>query len=215
MAGWLNTSFFEFDRALFVFAHNLFLGAGNLLTPLFKAITFLGNGGWFFIVLGIVLLLFKKTRKTGVALLLSIACGAIFTNLILKNSVARLRPYVANEEYRSFWQSVGGKIESEYSFPSGHTTVTMASMMAIFLSSNKKWSWLGFVFAIIMGLTRIYFTVHYATDVIAGLIVGALAGGIGYYLLKIIFNAIEINSDNKFCHFILNADITKLFRKSK
>ena len=43
-----------------------------------------GNGGWFFILLGVALILFKNTRKTGLAVLLSLLFGAIFTNIILK-----------------------------------------------------------------------------------------------------------------------------------
>ena len=56
--------------------------------------------------------------------------------------------------------------------------------MAIFLLGNKKYSWIGLPFAVIMGLTRIYLIVHYATDVIVAWMMGALAGVIAFYLVK-------------------------------
>ena len=38
----------------------------DTLTPFWRAVTFLGNGGWFWIVLSVLLICFGKTRKTGV-----------------------------------------------------------------------------------------------------------------------------------------------------
>ena len=215
MSDWLNNTFYNFDRGVFISMNNLAKAMGGFLTPLFKAITFLGNGGWFFILLGIVLILFKNTRKTGLAVLLSLLFGAIFTNIILKNIVARPRPYLVNAEYRMYWQSVWGKVQSEMSFPSGHSTASMAFAMAFYLAFNKKWGWVGFVLALVIGLTRLYFIVHYATDIVGGFMVGAIAGVIGTYLMKYLFSLIKKNKNKKFCAFILKADIKNLFNKSK
>ena len=215
MAEWLNSAFYSFDRGIFIMMNNLYSSMGGFLSPLFRAITFLGNGGWAFWVLGIILILFKKTRKTGLAILLAIGVGAIFTNVLLKNLVDRARPYLSRIEYRSFWLSVKGMTESEASFPSGHATVSMASAMAFYLAFNKKWRWVGFIVAFIIGVTRLYFIVHYATDVVAGFIVGALAGVIGYYLMKALYKLFNDKKQNKVCSFILNADIKNLFTKNK
>ena len=38
----------------------------DALTPFWRAVTFLGNGGWFWIVLCVLLICFGKTRKTGI-----------------------------------------------------------------------------------------------------------------------------------------------------
>ena len=67
------------------------------LNPIMRTITSLGNAGLFWILLALVLLSFKKTRKIGLACAVSIAIGALITNLILKNWVARIRPYEALE----------------------------------------------------------------------------------------------------------------------
>lgn len=42
----------------------------DALTPFWKVITFLGNGGWFWLMLAVGLLVYKKTRLTGIAALL-------------------------------------------------------------------------------------------------------------------------------------------------
>lgn len=214
MSEWLNTTFYAFDKSAFLSANALAKNASGFFTPFSQVFAILGKGGIFFILLSIVLILFKRTRRMGVSMLLAIGVGALFTNVILKNAVARPRPYLS-EEFKPFWQAVGEHTESEFSFPSGHTTVTMTSMTALFLSANKKWSWIGFVFSLIMGLTRVYLVVHYLTDVIAGLIVGGVSGVIGYYLCKLIFKVMENNRHKKFCEFSLNADIINLFKKSK
>ena len=56
----------------------------DMLTPFMKSVTFLGNGGWFWILCAVVLLAVPKTRKTGYAAALSLIFGAIVTNLLLK-----------------------------------------------------------------------------------------------------------------------------------
>ena len=44
----------------------------DMLTPFMKSVTFLGNGGWFWILCAVVLLAVPKTRKTGYAAALSV-----------------------------------------------------------------------------------------------------------------------------------------------
>lgn len=207
MAQWLDSSFFSFDASVFNFMHNLALKAGGFFTPFFKVVSFFGEGGIFFIILGVLLLLFNNTRKNGVALLMAILIGFILTNIIIKNSVARLRPYQSCERYREFWAFVKSKDQSEYSFPSGHVTVTMASMTALFFTCKKKWSWVFFLFALLMCFARVYQIFHYATDVIGGLIVGGVAGTCAFFIVKAIYKAIEKNKEKAFCFFLLNADL--------
>ena len=53
----------------------------DMLTPFMKSVTFLGNGGWFWILCAVVLLAVPKTRKTGYAAALSLIFGAIVTKI--------------------------------------------------------------------------------------------------------------------------------------
>ena len=74
---------------------------------------------------------------------------------------------------------MGQHVESDFSFPSGHTNVACAAMLPLFLLGDKKVSWLAFVFGVLMGISRIYLVVHFPSDVVAGLITGTIAGMIG------------------------------------
>lgn len=214
MALFLNTVFYGFDKAMFLFVNRLTNVAGSFLTPFFEFITFFGDKGWFFIALGVILLLFLKHRKAGVCILLAIVLGGLFTNIILKKAVQRPRPYTV-EEFKILWQAVGASKESEFSFPSGHTTSAFACAMAFFLSKNKKYSWTLFIFALLVAFSRIYLVVHYTTDVIGGIISGSLAGVIAYFITNLIYKVIEKNSQNIICSFINSFDIIDCFKKKK
>ena len=55
-------------------------------------------------------------------------------------------------------------------------------MTALFLAGNKRYSWTAFIFAFLMGVSRIYLVVHYPSDVLGGIVVGACAAIIGTFI---------------------------------
>lgn len=142
--------------------------------------TTLGNAGLLFIVLALVMLCFKKTRKTGIVVLFALAIGFVFTNLILKHLIARPRP----------WLDVAGLLPlidetDPNSFPSGHTTCAFAFVSALWHVAPKTWmKWSALAAAIFMGYSRLHVGVHYPSDVLAGVVVGLLAGWTAYSLCK-------------------------------
>ncbi len=184
----LNTFFAPFDEALFSFCKLLHDGAGAILDPFFKFITVFGDKGIFFIALGIILAIIPKTRRFGITALFALLIGALITNVCIKNLVARPRPYVMNDIAKALWESVGHKTESDFSFPSGHTTASFAFSTAIFLTGNKKYSWTVYFAAFAIAFSRIYLAVHYPTDVIAGLIIGTAAGIAAFFIAKYLFS---------------------------
>lgn len=179
-AQWINSVFGGFDIAVSTFIYNLFYPLGNFFTPFFEFISFLAHDGIPLIIFSIILIIFKKTRRFGTAMLISIAVGALFTNCCLKILIARPRPYADTASYfYSKWLTVGMNMESDKSFPSGHTTAAFALCTAVFLCGNRKKSWTAYIFAILIGISRIYLMVHFPSDVVAGVIVGIIAGIIG------------------------------------
>jgi len=179
-AAWLNAVFAGFDEAIMVAVHQLYVLAGDFFTPVMEFISFLGNGGVCLIILSAILIIFKKTRRFGTAMLLGLAIGFLFTNLWLKVVVARPRPYT-NEGtvFHELWVIMGQHMESDKSFPSGHTTAAFGCMVPVFILGKKKYSWGALAFAVLMGISRIYLTVHYPSDVLGGIIVGSIAGMVG------------------------------------
>ena len=186
---WINNTFASFDQNMVVLVHRLHEMAGGFFTPFFEFISELGHGGIPLIILAIILMLFRKTRRYGTAMLIGLTIGALITNCCLKILIARARPYTdetkaffSTDLYQRLWLMVGQNVESDKSFPSGHTTAAFAAMTALFLVGNKIISWTAFIFAFLMAVARIYLVVHYASDVLAGMIVGVLAGIIAYFI---------------------------------
>ena len=134
-------------------------------------ITSLGNGGWFWIVLGILLLFFPKTRKLGLLTLGSMLIGFLITNICLKNLVARPRPYTQRPDL-----TILVKEPHDWSFPSGHTTASFAFAFAFYFGlEHKKYSIPVFVLVALIAFSRLYVGVHYPTDVLGGLLTGTLS----------------------------------------
>lgn len=179
-AMWINSAFADIDLAVTWAIHGLYDLAGGFFTPFFEFISFLGWNGFLLILLSAALILVKKTRRFGTAMLIGLALGAFLTNCVLKIAIARPRPYTDEASmYNAFWKLVGMNTESDKSFPSGHTTAAFAAMTAVYLVGNKRISWTAYIFAFLMGISRIYLVVHFPSDVIAGMIVGIVSGIIG------------------------------------
>ena len=135
-----------------------------------KTITHLGDAGWVWIILGIVLLIPKKTRKAGIAALAALAIGALITNVALKNIIARIRPYEVVEGLKLLIEP-----QSDFSFPSGHTCASIGAALAMYPFLERKWGIPLVILAVLISLSRLYVGVHYPTDVLGGAVVGAFA----------------------------------------
>lgn len=187
-AAWLNSTFAGLDHSVAQFAHALHEGAlGGFLDWFMPFITFFADAGWGFLALGILLVCFRKTRKLGMATLLGVIIGAVFTNVIIKNWVARPRPYAdAASDFYAWWQTVGARTESDLSFPSGHTTAAFAAISGLFFALGRKHRGRLFLFIIplLIAFSRIYLMVHYTSDVLAGLLIGFFSGWLASRLVR-------------------------------
>jgi len=139
-----------------------------MLTPLMKLVTTLGEGGAIWIAVGIILLIRKPTRKAGAVVLLALIFCLVTGNILLKNIIARPRPCWRNPEVPMLIA-----IPKDYSFPSGHTMSSFAAATGVFFW-DKKWGIAALVLAVLTSLSRLYFYVHYPTDILAGMIIGIL-----------------------------------------
>ena len=122
-AQWLNTAFAGYDKAILKIMHSLAGALGPVLTPLMKLITFLGEKGLLLLLLSLVLMCFARTRRIGVCVFGAVCCGALITNFILKDWIARPRPFETVDLYR---QLVAGRRLPRRGrrtpAPSGHVT---------------------------------------------------------------------------------------------
>ena len=157
----------------------------------------------------------KKLRKTGGTLLLAIVFGTVMTNGIFKPLFGRPRPYIYykdNAQYMSWYTQAGSHVESDKSFPSGHTTLAFETAVALFSTLNKKFSWVFLVMAV--GLSRIYLAVHYPTDVIGGFFIGVVAGILGYLVARAILKYAE-ETENPLIKKLNNFDLLDKFAKKQ
>lgn len=141
----------------------------DALTPVMKFITHLGDAGWIWIALTIMFLLVKKMRSTGVLMTCSLVGSLIVNNLILKNLVARTRPYEAVDGLQRIIEA-----QRDLSFPSGHTGSSFAAAVVIFLTCPRKIGGPALILAFLIMFSRLYVGVHYPTDVLAGMITGTV-----------------------------------------
>ncbi len=214
-AQWLNTSFYGFDHFILSMLHDFAVLTSGHLTWLFKLITFLGEKGLLFILFSIFLMLFKKTRKVGICMFGAIGCGAILTNFIIKDMVARPRPFMSEVlEYKEWWQYIGSVAEDEFSFPSGHTTAITAALMSIFFFSKSKKKYWVFLFIVLMGISRNYLMAHYPSDILGGIVIGLVAAIIAFYITKLIYYIFD-KYENKFFNFIKTFDIVDFIKEKR
>ncbi|MBR5429490.1 MAG: phosphatase PAP2 family protein, partial [Firmicutes bacterium] len=138
MAAWLNSTFSVYDYGILGALHTAAQYAGSILTPVMKVVSLLGEKGLLMFLLALVLVCFSRTRKMGICIFGAVCCGALITNLILKDLVARPRPYETLEVYRQWWLTVGAPLEEDFSFPSGHVTAITAGMTALCLTGRRR-----------------------------------------------------------------------------
>lgn len=143
------------------------------MDTLMPPLSSLGDAGIIWIVLSILLLLFPRTRRAGVASAFSLILMLISGNMILKPLISRMRPFTVNTAVTLLIPPPG-----DFSFPSGHTFASFASSTAI-LRNHKRIGIPALILAVLIAFSRLYLYVHYPTDVLAGLLLGILAGYLG------------------------------------
>ena len=173
----MSDAIFNFDRAILLWIQNNL--RGGILDPIMVFITHLGDKGLFWIVLTLLLLCFRKTRKAGVTSAISMLIGLIVVNLILKNWIARIRPYVKIEDLVLMIEQ-----QKDFSFPSGHACNSLACAWVLFRCMKKQYGVPALVLAILITLSRIYVGVHYPTDIIVGAAIGVAAAELAIVIVK-------------------------------
>ena len=192
------SAFHSFDAFFYDIVHSLHqTAADSILTPIATVASFLGDNGYIWIALALILLLFKKTRKIGVIVAGALVLDVIVVNGLLKVFIDRPRPWEMGDfEFitREYVQERLVSIPGDSSFPSGHTASSFAAAFALLPALPKKkkvWFIPAIVLACIIAASRIYVCVHYPSDVFAGIIIGTVIGIVAYFIAKAIINWLE------------------------
>ena len=166
------------DTALLSGIHALLSSPG--LDRLMTTVTRLGDLGFIWLLLAAILLCRPATRRAGVLILLAMALGLLFGNGLLKNLVARPRPYTADPGIQLLIEPS----REPYSFPSGHTLHAFAAAFAVGLAGRRSLFIPCLILAAAIGFSRIYLMMHYPSDVLAGGLFGFAAAWAAQWLLK-------------------------------
>ncbi len=142
-------------------------------------VTKLGNGGFIWLFIGTLMCCFRKSRRTGVILLCSVAAGFLIGEMTIKPMIGRLRPFMDNTAVELLIDPPRG-----FSFPSGHSMSSFAAATALFLCGKRKVSWLWYLGAALMAFSRLYLYVHYPSDVLVGAVLGGLTAWAVYALFE-------------------------------
>lgn len=141
----------------------------EICTQIFTKLTHLGDAGWFWLVCAALLLWKPKTREIGKMAIIAMGFNLIVNNLLLKNIVARTRPYEAIIGLKCLIPA-----QVDFSFPSGHTGASFAAAVVFFRKLPKRYGIPALVLAVLISFSRLYVGVHYPSDVLAGALIGIM-----------------------------------------
>jgi undecaprenyl-diphosphatase len=170
----------DFDKSSVLYFQSV---AGNHAADLSMwIITEIGDVRWL-VLLGIALLIIRRTRRTGLILILTLVAGTIAAGYIKGYVVDSPRPkleFLGSELPFEIGEDTY-VLGTEGSFPSGHATraASLALILGYALSQRfPKGCYLIWIFPVLESISRVYVLQHYPMDVVGGTVFGVLIAGI-------------------------------------
>ena len=158
----------------------------EFLDSFFLAVTKIaGSYGQLWVIVAALLLIFKKTRKTGVAVLVAYAAVFLLGQFALKNLFSRPRPCQIDQAFELLVSR-----PSSSSFPSTHSAWAFAAATAIFMRHRKAGA-AAYAVAALIAFSRLYLFLHFPTDVLFGAALGAGLGVFGHWITARVWRRFE------------------------
>jgi undecaprenyl-diphosphatase len=138
------------------------------LDRFFFVITTSGNGGAIWIATGLLLIFFYSQPLDGVAMILSVASCSLISNFLIKPIFSRQRPCDTDHSIPLLIHRPMGS-----SLPSVHAAASFAGV-TVLCFAQPVLAIPALIYALLISFSRMYFFVHYLTDLMLGGILGIL-----------------------------------------
>jgi membrane-associated phospholipid phosphatase len=132
----------------------------------FRSITWLGNEGFFLLVLPWIYWCVDRRLGLQVSILLMLS---FYINALCKGLLQQPRPFAYDMRVRPLVQAGSGGL------PSGHAQVTVVFWGYLATQLSRPWLWgTTAILLILIPLSRMYLGVHFPTDLLGGYLLGTL-----------------------------------------
>lgn len=145
----------------------------GVLDRLMPLVSGLSDHGEVWILLAAVLLLMRRQRVCGLSAACALLLDLAACNLVLKPLIGRVRPFAFRPDLPLLIPPPG-----DASFPSGHTAAAFAVVFALRTAGSPLWR-PALVLALATAFSRLYLYVHWPSDVLGGMALGAAVGWAG------------------------------------
>lgn len=147
----------------------------HFLNEIMIFISSCGDFGMSWLIVILVTNIIDQTRAMSIDLLVALIAATLIGQVTIKTIVKRKRPCHAHPEIKLLIPT-----PSDLSFPSGHTTSSFACSTVLMLY-NPLFGIIGYLYASLTAISRLYLFVHYMSDVVFGMILGISIGIITFY----------------------------------
>lgn len=147
------------------------------LTKWVRRITQLGNGGILWLSIACLLFAVRPQRLLAATVITAQLLGVLITNLFIKNTVKRRRPYEIIVGLEALLPP-----QKDWSFPSGHTTSSVSAGLLLFFHLPLLFGIPCLSIALCIVWSRMYLAVHFPTDILGGVCIGGFCAMMAEYI---------------------------------
>jgi len=137
-----------------------------------------GTYGQLWLIIAALLLIFKKTRKAGISVLIAYLAVYLLGQIVLKQLISRPRPCQIDQTFAMLVAR-----PSSSSFPSTHSAWAFGAATAIFMQ-HRKLGAAAYAVAALIAFSRMYMFLHFPTDVLFGTALGIALGVLAHWITK-------------------------------